>query len=246
MKDFKLSVSLPEDAKSTNLQDLLQLAQIQSNIPEGSGLGSSAALSVALSHTIQKDTNNPALLFENAKLFEDCYHAGSSGIDVFTSLNGGLCKLHSKDQFEKLSEHLEKLKQFKFSIIDTGERRNVRNVKSKIREQDLKDFLPVAEMISNEFTDKLYTKTLELRDMISLFNRAQRALTGLKVSTMLIDNICNKIITSNLPIGIKITGAGGGGCLLLVHNHTVSKQCILDCLVPNDNLHLYYDVAFTT
>lgn len=226
---------------SLNISELLEIAKIESNIPEGSGLGSSAALSVALSRALNRKD-----LFDCAKKFEDHFHAGSSGIDVFTSLNGGLCKLHSKNQFEKLpADFLARLKKFKISIIYTGEHRKVREIKSKITQGDLEEFLPEAEAISTAFTEKLINDTLTLDDMTALFNRSQTALVKLKVSTPLIDDICSKLLGNFPRIGVKITGAGGGGCLLLVHDSSVTSSVISNTLNSiNPNIKLYYDVEF--
>lgn len=238
-----MKVTIPEGfTEQDDLKSLLRHITIESNIPEGSGLGSSAALSVSLAQCF---TNHKQKIFELAKKFEDEFHSGSSGLDVFTSANGGLCSLSSRTTFEKLPEILlMKLKKFRFSVIDTKERRKVSEIKSKLSQKDLEEFLPEASMISKEFEDFLHSETQEISKIVSLFDKSQKALIKLKVSTTLIDSIIIKLKEEfNNDLGIKITGAGGGGCLLLVHNERVTEELILNLVFnSNFNINLYYNI----
>ena len=243
LKDFSLSISIPDSLNTSNLNSLLEIATINSNIPQGSGLGSSAALSVALARLL---SSNPRETIQLAKQFEDELHGGSSGIDTFTVASGGLCSISAAQNFTKLPGILlERLKRFKFSLINTNSSRSVREVKAKICKTDLDAFLPLANDISITFKSKLETDELSLLDMVSLFNRSQEALVKLKVSTPFIDSI-TKCITSQLPrVGIKITGAGGGGCLLLVHDENVPESLFTEVLgVITEKINFWYDIAF--
>lgn len=207
-----MTATLPNDATFENVEELLLVAQFESNIPIGSGLGSSAAVSVALARCFP--SNN---YFQFAKRIDDYFHDGSSGIDVFTILNGGLCKLQNGN-FEKLSQaHFDHINQFTFSILDTKQVREMKHVRNRITEDSKREYLAIIEPIVNEFTQALEQFNLSLELLVSLFNRTQNALTQLGVSTPQIDSFIHSI--ASLPIGAKITGAGGGGCLLLVHAH---------------------------
>lgn len=242
LKDFKVSVKVPSEINTLDLNVLLHNAVINSNIPQGSGLGSSAALSVALARCYTDDNNN---IYNLAKAFDDRFHDGSSGIDVYTSIQGGLIKFQN-GLFEKMSSNfLRTLKQFKFSIINTNTQRKVKEVKSTINKEYYTEFIKEAAVISNNFTDKLLNDSLDLCDMINLFSNYQRILKKLNVSTELIDTITTKL-SEQSSIGVKITGGGGGGCLLLAHDGNVSESLILEILrVMDENLILYYDIKFT-
>ena len=257
LKDFKLTVELPDNSYNyncCNLNELLKVSKIESNIPIGSGLGSSAALSVALSRATTASSNSDidsVSVFKLSKDFEDQFHEGSSGIDTFTVLNGGLCRIKDYCVFEKMSnDFFMKLKKFHFSLIDTGERRKVSEIKSKITKKDLIEFLPTASKISETFT-KLLQNDLILEDLINLFNLSQVALKKLKVSTDLIDLIIENVKKyCGDNVGIKITGAGGGGCLLLIHNDYGGDDFLRSKLKRilneeiDENIKLYYNIEF--
>lgn len=238
-----MKVTIPKGlTEQDDLKLLLNHSVIESNIPEGSGLGSSAALSVALARCLSTDLQN---IFKLAKKFEDEFHAGSSGLDVFTSANGGLCTLNNA-KFEKLPENaLKKLSKFRFSIIDTKEKRKVSEIKGKLTKEDMAKFLPEAAKISKEFENFLSSESQDIRILTSLFDRAQKALVKLKVSTPLIDSITSKLKEDfKEDFGIKITGAGGGGCLLLVHNEIITEELIRKH-ISGFNIVLYYNVKLS-
>ena len=254
LKDFNLTVELPDlklDVEQINLNELLNIIKITSNIPQGSGLGSSAALSVAITRALSLNcTNETVNIFEIAKKLDDQFHDGSSGIDTFTICHSGLCRLkNGTSTFEKLPTiYLDKLRKFKFSIIDTGICRQVKEIKSKIVKKDFFDiFLPEVSEICNEFTKLLESSNeqeFSLESISSLFNRSQEALYKLKVSTDLIQNIIKHLISTFPLIGIKISGGGGGGCLLLVHNEFLCETVLKESLKDFLSVRLYYDVKF--
>ena len=218
--------------------------EIISNIPQASGLGSSAALSVALARALRHTEEDDEDIFSKAKDFEDFFHNGSSGIDTFTSASGGLCSA-SNGYFQRLPDSLlDKLDGICFSIIDTRQPRLVKDVKSSIDKTALSQYIEECQEISNQFTsllERLDVHQIALCDLVNLFNRAQHGLVRLYVSTRLINSICQELCTQ-FPhkLGAKITGAGGGGCILLVHDCEISESDIRN-EIPNV-VDLYYNV----
>ena len=234
----------PASTGDLNVFDLLNTSVIESNIPQGAGLGSSAALSVALAKALYNynpSTSVTTAVYDLAKSFDDQFHGGSSGLDVYTSLHGGLVKIN-QNRFEKMpNDLLNRLNQFTFSIINTGTSRRVKEVKKSINKEYYNEFIKVSADICASFTSKLLKNTLRIEDMIELFNLSQVNLTKLNVSTPQIDEIVLKL--SAFPIGVKITGGGGGGCLLLVHDSNVKESHLLGLL--SNEARLYYNIRFS-
>lgn len=210
-------------------------------------MGSSAALSVALARALFSSEQ----VLSKAKEFEDFFHNKSSGIDTFTSASGGLCSLTASTNFNRLPEHqTKKLSLCSFSIIDTHHRRLVKHVKEAINNSAYPQFIKEATQISDNFTKLLEApENIHITDIAGLFSRAQRALCNLGVSTPQIDSICSSL-NSQFPsnLGIKITGAGGGGCLLLVHTTEISKEMILEALkaLLSEPITLHYNIGILT
>lgn len=221
-----------------NVDELLPNAKIESNIPVGVGLGSSASLSCALARSFPQSN-----AFELAKRFDDHFHQGSSGIDVFTILYGGLCSLSPERGFERLPDlFLDYLNEFSFSIINTGVERSVASIKSKLLPEQIKEYAQQIRPVSESFFNHLQSNVLTLPVLISLFNEANRYLICLGVSTPLLNDLFDRIIRSGLLIGAKITGGGGGGCVLLVHDRSLPKAS-LDSFVPAGGI-LYFNIKF--
>ena len=108
----------------------------------------------------------------------------------------------------------------------------------------MNEFLLEAETISNEFEHFLNSSfdQQDIKTLTFLFDRSQKALKKLKVSTFLIDSLTNRLKEEfNENLGVKITGAGGGGCLLLVHNELVTEEHLIR-LLSNFDVKLYYNV----
>ena len=91
---------------------------IDSDIPIGKGLGSSAAIIIALLTTLFKHHGlalDKDTLLALARKVESRQHGRSSGIDPATILYGGLLEFHAKNTTKKLKEHA-----FKAWLVDTG------------------------------------------------------------------------------------------------------------------------------
>jgi len=68
-----------------------QVLRIASEIPPGAGLGSSAAVLIALLRALRPDWDDETL-FPHALACENFQHGRSSGLDVFACLRGGLVR----------------------------------------------------------------------------------------------------------------------------------------------------------
>jgi mevalonate kinase len=228
---------LPEDADCTDIKECLASARIESNLPIGVGLGSSASLSCAVAQCFNQPDN-----FEVAKRFDDYFHEGSSGIDVFTIISGGLCSLNPERGFEKCSNDLfTRLDRFCFSLINTGSQRKVSLVKSQLDGVKTSMYGKHMQTISEAFFEQLSSDTLTLPALCQLFNDANSRLIELGVSTPQLNELFCRLRDSGLELGAKITGGGGGGCVLLVHSPQLSRDDLL-AFVPAGGGSLYYQI----
>jgi mevalonate kinase len=202
--------------------------ETESSIPPGSGLGSSAALSVsflkALSLLNNADGNN-AKLAEDAFNVEYAVQGGASPLDTSASTNGnGVALNASEDSGE-----------FLWNISKNDRSWNVRNIAipkmtlvvgytglhaatgplvEKVRKYKEKntfaaDIVDEIGQITNDGMDAL--KKGDLVKLGELMTRDHKLLSILGVSC----NELNKLVNacSKYSYGAKLTGAGGGGSM---------------------------------
>ncbi|MHA1836289.1 MAG: mevalonate kinase [Candidatus Odinarchaeia archaeon] len=192
---------------------------INSNIPPSAGLGSSAAVSVAtvkavseiLGHSLKKEQ-----ISEIAFKSERIVHGNPSGIDnTIVAQGGGL--IYEKGKFEKLKIP----KDMNIIIGDTLKRRNTGVLVEKVRE----NYVKYTEVFEN-ILEAMGKITLEARkhleenkipELGELMNINQGLLKALGVSNTEIENLIDATL-KNGALGAKLTGAGGGGCIVALAN----------------------------
>jgi mevalonate kinase len=192
--------------------------KIESEIPYGVGLGSSAALSVAAVAAIyglyNKNIKKKEIL-ELAIETEKIIHRNSSGADCVISTYGGLMyyQKHSNVRQLKYSKKLN------FIIINTGLKHSTGELVSiveRFRQNNFATFIKLSKNVTDICNNAIEAlkegNTLKLG---KLMNENQILLEQIGVSNKEI----KKIIETSLnygAIGSKLTGAGGGGCILSI------------------------------
>lgn len=190
----------------------------KSDIPYGMGLGSSAAAAVATVAALSKIFNKKV---ENKKILklaieaEKLVHKNSSGADCIISAQGGLIFFQKHTRFKKVVPK----KELSFILINTGIRHSTGqlvNIVKKYQQQNPREFVDLCK--SSEEITKRAARALEDGDNImvgELMTENQRLLHKIGVSNKIIDRIIN-LCSGYGALGSKITGAGGGGCILVL------------------------------
>ncbi|MBH1989411.1 MAG: mevalonate kinase [Myxococcaceae bacterium] len=189
--------------------------QVQSDIPPGSGLGSSAALSVALVRAIfehnhevlsQSDTVQYALELE--KIF----HGNPSGVDHTTIAAQSLIWFH-QGRFE----NIRCLNPLHFRISTTATQAGTRALITAVRRNFEKNPRHIQTLFEN-----IACITFQMRDAIesndrsavgALMTKNHFLLQDLGVSTPELDRLCESAKQEG-ALGAKLTGAGGGGSVI--------------------------------
>ncbi len=186
---------------------------VKSQVPNGAGLGSSAALSLASAIAVSKlfgINPDPAFLFEVSMDSERQVHGNPSGVDVAASLYGGFV-LFKRGEIRPINSA-----KIQFVVIDSRQRRKTRNLVNRVKK--FMDFNPdlfnalvnSTDMMAEEGASAISEGKLE---KLALFmNASQSFLELIGVSTPKMEKIINSL-KGNI-MGAKITGAGGGGCII--------------------------------
>lgn len=203
--------------------------EISSSITIGFGLGSSAAFNVCLvngfSYAICKLSNHEFLSKPKICLIsnkaEKFFHTNPSGIDVVTSVNGGGIFFKEIENYS-VSKNLDFFEKndLKMLLVSTGVKRNCKEFTGKVSEFKIKnpklfeDYIYKIGDITNEIINIVQNKNNNVDQFFDLIIENQLMLKNINVSNEKIDSIIN-ILKQNNICG-KITGAGGGGYILVI------------------------------
>ncbi len=203
-------------------------------IPCKAGLGSSAAMAVAIIKTLVewKKLDWPLEKINELALESECvFHGTPSGIDNTVATYGGLCYLSDAQRFSPpacATKHL-KLKKltasflpslphaFSFVIINTRKERETKKLVDHVREEKLKNPEQMESLFSEigTFAWEGYTCMLEQQNekLGRLMQRNHELLFSLGISSPELEKAASCAYKAG-ALGAKLTGAGGGGCLI--------------------------------
>ncbi|MHA1506764.1 MAG: mevalonate kinase [Candidatus Asgardarchaeia archaeon] len=188
---------------------------IDSKIPPGAGLGSSAAVNVAtaaalsdfIGYSLDLSRIN-SIAYEAEKIV----HGSPSGIDNTIATFGGAI-YYKKPQMKKFEVKAE----LPLIVGDTGIERRTRDLVEKVRKlyDENKDIVSNIFSIMGEISKKAYEYMLEgkIDALGTLMNLNHGLLVSLGVSNIHLDRLVNTALGSG-ALGAKLTGAGGGGCMV--------------------------------
>ena len=190
------------------------------NLPGFSGLGASAASSVAIARAIAeefgKDLSNEKI---NATAYEaeKAYAGNPSGIDNTAATYGGL--LWFKKNMSGGPNTIEKLnirKPVEIIIGSTGIVANTKAMVEGVAERKKKNpqkyDLLFKQSEELAFTAKNALQDFDLRKVGELMNENHRLLEEIEVSCKELDYLVD-LARAQGAFGAKLTGGGGGGCM---------------------------------
>jgi len=187
---------------------------IESDIPMGAGLGSSASSSVAAVLAVSGLFNRPLTgqeVFEHAMKGERLVHNDPSGIDVMVCIMGGFMLYRKGEGPRALNAS-----PLRVLIVDTGQRHRtgdmVRRVSSfASRNGELfKGMVAMADSISSSAAQSLVER--DLGRLGSLLSLNQQLLKAIGVSTDKVELAIRSF--REVSLGGKLTGGGGGGFVI--------------------------------
>nr|WP_276939184.1 mevalonate kinase [Helcococcus sueciensis] len=188
---------------------------IESDIPNERGMGSSAAASLAVAIALFRYfdiEHTEDDISKWANISERIIHGNPSGIDINVIKHNKSVYFIKDEKIEIFPIDLDA-----FLVIgDTGikgkTKETVSNVKKLIK-QDSKymEYIENLSRLSNEA--RKYIEDKDLENLGKTMNKAHMNLQKLEVSCKELDEMVN-IAIKNKALGAKLTGGGGGGCMI--------------------------------
>jgi mevalonate kinase len=192
--------------------------EAESDLPAGGGLGSSAALGVAIARAVLSlcgAEGAPERVLAAAGAWERVFHGNPSGIDAAAAERGG-CFLYTRAHgAAPLAPHGDIRLCVGWSGTSSSTGEMVAGVARLFeRRPDTKErVLPaVASLVENA---RLAIESGDLVALGRLMDLNQMLLAGLFLSTEAIERMC-ALAREAGALGAKLTGGGGGGCVIAV------------------------------
>jgi mevalonate kinase len=202
---------------------------IDSNIPLGAGLGSSAALASAITkafyHGMEVELNDQTLL-QWIHVSETMAHGQPSGVDALTTSFDSAWIFTKGQPPVSLPLSLNAI----LVIAQTNEygstKEAVQKVASKVAQEGLKSIDELGRLTHHALS---YIKDNELELLGKTLTQAHEILKHLGISTKTLDQ-CVEQALKHHALGAKLTGGGLGGCMIALAKDQTSANDIMNAL----------------
>jgi len=194
------------------------VVNVDCEIPVGAGLGSSASTSVAIISAVATSNRielSRKEIFKLAFVPENFLHGKPSGVDQATCIYGGTIQFNRPSDVKTL-----RLKKKPIILVcDTGIHHETRTLvggvvrKSQREKKDFRNYLAEVREISNGVAKAL--REGDNDDLGDLMFRNHELLRKIGVSHPKLDRLVDAAKRAG-ALGAKLTGAGGGGCMIVL------------------------------
>ena len=206
--------------------------EINTLLPIGAGLGSSASLSsclvsvflilskvILINEDLKFTIEQLSLINEYTYNIEKLFHGRPSGIDNSVVLNGNYIVFKNGQIFDKFKSKMD----LNILIINSNLPKQTREQVAKVKQLKEKftgiceSLFNAIDLIADEFIGCL-KETNDVNVLDELMRMNQGLLYSLDISNYKLSSIVN--VSNNFNYACKITGAGGGGCLFALISNT--------------------------
>lgn len=213
--------------KGNNLSNVGVNLEIDSQIPPGEGLGSSAAScvsTVAALYSLFTDLDKN-LIYETARVMEQNIHSNSSGVDCYVSTFGGIVNFQPDKGFSSIRPK----KKFSLLVGTSGIKHSTGKVVSEVsqfRQNNstvFKELSAKAQVICKRAISSMNEG--DESELGNLLTENHKLLDLLGVSHPEIEKLI-EICLNNGALGAKLTGAGKGGAVIALIPKDSSKEIL--------------------
>jgi len=201
------------------------------DLPPGGGLGCSAALGVAVARALDPIAT-PEAIAGRADAWERVFHGNPSGIDAAVASLGG-CVQFQRSPGAGQPAAIQRVRVPCAMHLCIGHSGQASSTKSMVEavarmrerrpEATQRTFDAIHTLVKNA---RLAVEAGDVRAIGQLLDLNQMLLSGLFVSTPEIEQMCATARTAG-ALGAKLTGAGGGGCVVALVEDAARGEVVL-------------------
>lgn len=226
LRSWNLAVSIDDDhpvahslaaiAEALDIENIPVSLIGDAQIPPGAGLGSSAALAVAVARALLTHLKRPidvATLTRVAGASEDLVHGRASGVDVALAIAGGVGVFRRSTGLRSLAG----VPPLRVLVGPSGAPRSTAAMVQRVAESTAgnRDDARLRELAALTDTGTVALLAADLAGLGTAMDRAHVLLADLGVSTPQLDTLCQSARRAG-ALGAKLTGAGGGGAIIAI------------------------------
>jgi mevalonate kinase len=207
--------------------------RVRLSLPGGAGLGGSAALSVAIIRALDAALGvaprDASAVASAALAAEAVFHGNPSGIDSAMAASGGVA-LYRKGQ---ALEPLKLARKLTLVVGHSGEPGSTHQTVASVgrqherNPQKLEQIFDGMEAIVINGKSALAAGELWRFGQLMVLN--QKLLNTLLLSTVRLEEMCDAAQQAG-ALGAKLTGGGGGGCMIALCEHMTAANEVKDAL----------------
>lgn len=205
---------------------------IESMIPPQRGLGSSAAVSVAIVRGLY-DAFEEKLTFEDlnhlVSIAESIHHSNPSGLDAATILNEQMMVFEKGKGIRNIKSTLEGFMIVGDSGVEGNTKEAVNEVQQKLKENPKLIHKEIENISQLTLKAEKAIDNNQIHTLGYAMTQAHMALRNMGVSNDLMDHYVSVALKKG-AYGAKITGGGKGGCMIAICDSIVDAQKIANGL----------------
>jgi len=202
-----------------------QDVEVEASLPPGGGLGCSAAMGVAIARAVFPRAEHDVIQAQ-AMAWEKVFHGNPSGVDAAVAARGG-CVLFRRGE---AVDPIRLRGSLQLCVGNTGRASSTRAMVeglARLREREtdrvVRSFEAVRALVH---AARVAIETGDRATLGQLMDRNQTVLEELLLSTSEIETMCDLARRAG-ALGAKLTGAGGGGCVVaLVPSQAVAEAVL--------------------
>ena len=201
---------------------------VECEIPVAAGLGSSASTTVAIISAVATSKGielSKKKIFELAFVPENFLHGKPSGVDQAACIYGGMIQFNRPSSVNTVRVKKEPV----ILVCDTGIHHATRTLvgsvvkKSQKEKKDFRNYLVMVREISDGVAEALRDGDDE--ELGNLMYQNHELLRKIGVSHPKLDHLVGVAKRAG-ALGAKLTGAGGGGCVIVLSPSKVARDRI--------------------
>ncbi len=197
-------------------------------LPSGAGMGSSAALGVAVLRAMDEArgiTRPNEELYERSLAWERVFHGNPSGVDNAMATYGGMAVFKKGEPLQPIVAR----RRVQIVAAYSGESSSTKTMVASVARQYEREparvgklFDAIAAIVSN---GKLALEQGDLKSLGQLMTLNHKLLASLMLSTDALEEMIEHASKAG-ALGAKVTGAGGGGCMIALVENDARRDAV--------------------